>query len=119
MSVKVSVITLIKDLDSENASDLINSFFKQTLVEKELLVVTDETFDCQDGVKVLVNKHKEYSDKVNEAVEQAKEMGVEFYYPDIQPFKEKVLPLHDDMTTDKELKALYDKIQAKAQKEKN
>lgn len=47
MSVKVSVITLIQDLDSENASDLINSFFKQTLVEKELLVVTDETFDCQ------------------------------------------------------------------------
>ena len=46
-------------------------------------------------------------------------MGVEFYYPDIEPFKEKVLPLHDEMTTDKEVKALYDKIQAKAQKEKN
>ena len=60
-----------------------------------------------------------WEDKVNEAVEQAKEMGVEFYYPDIEPFKEKVLPLHDEMTTDKEVKALYDKIQAKAQKEKN
>ena len=46
-----------------------------------------------------------WEDKVNEAVEQAKEMGVEFYYPDIEPFKEKVLPLHDEMTTDKEVKA--------------
>lgn len=81
MSVKVSVITLIQDLDSENASDLINSFFKQTLVEKELLVVTDETFDCQEGVKVLVNTHKEYSDKVNEAVKQAGGEYVLFMHP--------------------------------------
>ena len=56
-----------------------------------------------------------WEDKVNEAVEQSKKMGVKFYYPDTEPFKEKVLPLHREMTeNDKEVKVIYDKIQAKA-----
>lgn len=56
-----------------------------------------------------------WEDKVSEAVEQSKKMGVKFYYPDIEPFKEKVLPLHREMTeNDKEVKVIYDKIQAKA-----
>ncbi|WP_195939147.1 TRAP transporter substrate-binding protein [Romboutsia sp. 1001713B170131_170501_G6] len=56
-----------------------------------------------------------WEDKVSEAVEQSKKMGVKFYYPDIEPFKEKVLPLHKEMTeNDKEVKVIYDKIQAKA-----
>lgn len=56
-----------------------------------------------------------WEDKVSEAVEQSKKMGVKFYYPDTEPFKEKVLPLHKEMTeNDKEVKVIYDKIQAKA-----
>ena len=58
-----------------------------------------------------------WEEKVDEAVKQSKEMGVKFYYPDIEPFKEKVLPLHKEMTeNDKEIKAIYDRIQAKAPK---
>ena len=58
-----------------------------------------------------------WEDKVNEAVEQSKAMGVKFYYPEIEPFKEKVLPLHKEMTeNDEEVKAIYDKIQAKEPK---
>lgn len=53
-----------------------------------------------------------WEDKVNEAVEQSKAMGVEFHYPDIEPFKEKVLPLHKELTKDEEVKSVYDKIQA-------
>lgn len=55
--------------------------------------------------------------KVKEAVEQSKAMGVKFYYPEIEPFKEKVLPLHEEMTQDPEIKTLYDKIQSKAPEE--
>lgn len=43
--------------------------------------MTDETFDCQEGVKVLVNTHKEYSDKVNEAVKQVGGEYVLFMHP--------------------------------------
>lgn len=59
-----------------------------------------------------------WEEKVDEAIEQSKAMGVQFYYPDIEPFKEKVLPLHDEMTKDLEVKAIYDKIQAKSVTEK-
>ena len=58
-----------------------------------------------------------WEDKVEEAKKQSEKMGVKFYYPEIEPFKEKVLPLHNEMTQDPEVKALYDKIQQKAQKE--
>lgn len=58
-----------------------------------------------------------WEDKVEEAVEQSKAIGVKFYYPEIEPFKEKVLPIHEEMTQNKEVKALYDKIQAKAPEE--
>ena len=53
-----------------------------------------------------------WEDKVNEAVEQSKAMGVEFHYPDIEPFKEKVITLHKELTKDEEVKSVYDKIQA-------
>ncbi len=57
-----------------------------------------------------------WEDKVAEAIDQSKKMGVQFHYPDIEPFKERVLPLHEEMTkNDKEIKLLYDKIQQKAQ----
>ena len=58
-----------------------------------------------------------WEDKVKEAVEQSKAIGVKFYYPEIEPFNEKVLPIHEEMTQNKEVKALYDKIQAKAPEE--
>ena len=58
-----------------------------------------------------------WEDKVEEAVEQSKAIGVKFYYPEIEPFKEKVLPIHEEMTQNKEVKALYDKIQAKTPEE--
>ncbi|MEG1311410.1 MAG: TRAP transporter substrate-binding protein [Romboutsia sp.] len=58
-----------------------------------------------------------WEDKVNEAIKQSEEMGVKFYYPEIEPFKEKVLPLHEEMTQDKDVKIIYNKIQNKAPKE--
>lgn len=58
-----------------------------------------------------------WEEKVEESKKQSEEMGVQFYYPELEPFKEKVLPLHDEMTKDPEVKTLYDNIQQKSQKE--
>lgn len=58
-----------------------------------------------------------WEEKVEESKKQSEEMGVQFYYPELEPFKEKVLPLHDEITKDLEVKTLYDNIQRKSQKE--
>jgi len=65
-----------------------------------------------------INKfeREKWGEKVEEAIKQAKEMGVQFFYPDIEPFKQKVLPLHDELTQDLEIKKVYDKIQNKVNK---
>lgn len=48
-----------------------------------------------------------------EAKEKAEAMGVNFYYPDIKPFQEKMVDLHNEYTQDPEMKAVFDKIRAK------
>lgn len=48
---KVSVIT-VANKKTENPTNLIDSFLKQTLVEKELLIMTDSTLKSQDNIKV-------------------------------------------------------------------
>ncbi|QJA10128.1 TRAP transporter substrate-binding protein [Romboutsia sp. CE17] len=48
-----------------------------------------------------------------EAKEKAEAMGVQFYYPDIKPFQEKMKDLHAEYTQDESMKAVYDKIRQK------
>lgn len=49
---KVSVIT-VANKKTETPTNLIDSFLKQTLVEKELLIMTDSTLKSQDNIKVF------------------------------------------------------------------
>lgn len=49
------------------------------------------------------------------AIKTAKDAGVQFSYPDIKLFQEKVKPLHEELTKDAEYKELYNKIRAKAE----
>jgi len=50
--------------------------------------------------------------QIVEAIKQAKTMGVEFIHPDIEPFKQKVLPLQKELLSKNEkLQPIYDKIQ--------
>lgn len=90
---------------------IMNSKLLESLSEEHRKIILDAADE--------INKFEvdAWEDKVNEAVKQSEEMGVKFYYPEIEPFKEKVLPLHEEMTQDKEIKILYDKIQNKAPKE--
>lgn len=47
------------------------------------------------------------------AKETAAEMGVEFYYPEIKPFQDKMADLHAEYTKEPEMKAVYEAIRAK------
>ena len=54
-----------------------------------------------------------WEDAAADAKAKAEEMGVQFYYPDIKPFQEKMKDLHAEYTKDEDMKAVYDKIRAK------
>lgn len=54
-----------------------------------------------------------WEDAAADAKAKAEEMGVQFYYPDIKPFQEKMQDLHTEYTKDEDMKAVYDKIRAK------
>ena len=54
-----------------------------------------------------------WEDAAAEAKAKAEEMGVQFYYPDIKPFQEKMKNLHAEYTKDESMKSMYDKIRAK------
>ncbi|MGF1751064.1 TRAP transporter substrate-binding protein [Vibrio cionasavignyae] len=48
------------------------------------------------------------------AIEEAKsKMGVQFFYPEIEPFREKVAPLYDEYRENQEIATLLDLIQRK------
>lgn len=67
-----------------------------------------------DGAK-LANEYEvdAWEQAATEAKQKAEEMGVNFYYPDIKPFQEKMKDLHNEYTQDPEMKAVFDKIRAK------
>lgn len=90
---------------------IMNSKLLDSLSEEQRMIILDAADE--------INKFEvdAWEEKVSEAVEQSKAMGVNFYYPDIEPFKEKVLPLHEEMTQDPKVKEIYEKIQQKASKE--
>lgn len=67
--------------------------------------------DAADTINLY--ERDKWEEKVELAKKEAAEMGVQFFYPDIEPFKEKVLPLHKELTKDEEIKKVYDKIQNK------
>lgn len=67
-----------------------------------------------DGAAKECNRvEREEWDALTEAAkQQAEGMGVEFLYPDIAPFKELVLPLHEEiLQSNEKLKPIYDRIQ--------
>lgn len=68
----------------------------------------------KDGAKYINGWELDaWEDSVNEAKAKAEEMGVQFYYPDIEPFQEKMKSLHEKYTQDPEMKAVFDQIRAK------
>ncbi len=66
-----------------------------------------------EAAKEATRVERENWDKqVQEAIKQAKAMGVKFTETDIKPFKEKVMPLHKELLSkNKKLRPIYAKIQ--------
>lgn len=75
-----------------------------------------EVFD--EGFALMQNtQHEAWKEKVEEAKLKAQDdMGVAFNYPEIAPFREAVLPLHEEtLSNNSSLEKVYDQIQDKAE----
>ena len=74
----------------------------------------DERAIFEEGFKI-VNKveREEWTNAVDVAKERAeKEQGVQFYYPDVQPFMDACKPLHETvLNNNPDIKPIYDAIQ--------
>lgn len=88
---------------------IVSTRFLDALSEDEKATF-DEAFALMEEIQ-----HQAWEVKVEEARDQAEnEMGVVFNYPDTEPFKEAVLPLHEStLDAYPELQEVYDQIQAK------
>lgn len=69
----------------------------------------------QEAAKICTETEVENWDlQIEEARKTAKEMGVTFYEADVDAFKQKVLPLHQEILNDNpKLTAIYERIQEK------
>ena len=63
-----------------------------------------------EGFTIISKVQREaWGESVNKAIQQAKEMNVEFIYPDVLAFQERVLPLHDEvLAATPKLKPIYE-----------
>src|SRR5699024_9109602 len=88
---------------------IVSTRFLDALPEDEKATF-DEAFALMEEIQ-----HEAWQVKVAEARDQAEnDMGVVFNYPDTEPFKEAVLPLHEStLEAYPELQEVYDQIQAK------
>lgn len=80
----------------------------------ELPAEDQEFFDR--GFEIMQDtQHEAWAVKVEEAKDYAEnEMGVNFSYPDVAPFREAVLPLHDELLEENpSLREVYTQIQNK------
>lgn len=75
---------------------------------KEQAKIVMEAADYANKIEVDL-----WEDAAAEAKAKAEEMGVQFYYPDIKPFQEKMKDLHAEYTKEESMKSMYDKIRAK------
>lgn len=64
---------------------------------------------AEEATKV---ERSQWDSQIKDAIDQAKSMGVKFIDTDVEPFKEKVLPLHKELLSkNKKLQPIYDRIQ--------
>lgn len=83
------------------------SLLDKKLTKEEAQIVVDAA-NYANQVEVDL-----WGDAEIDAKAKAEDMGVEFYYPDIKPFKDKMKDLHAEYTKDEKMKEVYDKIREK------
>ena len=83
-----------------------NEKFLTNLSEKERKIF-DEGFNIISKVQRAA-----WGESVKKSIQQAKEMNVQFFYPNVLAFQEKVLPLHEEvLKSNPKLEPIYNKIQ--------
>lgn len=83
-----------------------NVKFLDSLSDEEKATFEEAALICNE-VEV-----EAWEESIKEAKVLAEEMGVKFIYPEIEPFKEKVLPLHKEiLQQNPKLQPIYDSIQ--------
>ena len=93
--------TIVPDLT------IMNSKLYNKLTEEQQNIIIESAIES-------TAYHKEvWNDSIESAKEEAKAMGVNFYYPDTKPFQEAVMPLHEEFKKDPDIKNMYDKIRSK------
>ncbi|WP_250277891.1 TRAP transporter substrate-binding protein [[Clostridium] colinum] len=84
-----------------------NSKFLNSLPEEESKIFEEAAKICTE---VEIEAWKEGIEQAKE--EASKNMGVQFIYPEIEPFKEKLLPLHKEILAENpKLEPIYNNIQ--------
>lgn len=88
-----------------------NVRFLKNLSEEERNIFYEAARVCTE------TEIKEWEKQIDETKETARSMGVTFLETDISAFREKVLPLHDEILSENpKLKSIYDRIQEKRNK---
>ena len=93
--------TIVPDLT------IMNSKLYNKLTEKQKEAITQAAIESTEYHK------KVWNESIENAVKEAKAMGVNFYYPDTKPFQEAVMPLHEEFKENPDIKIMYDKIRDK------
>lgn len=76
------------------------------------LSIEDRKIFDEAALECTKVEREEWDVKTADAIKQAEVMGVEFIIPNVELFKEKVLPLHKELLAKNEkLQPIYDKIQ--------
>ena len=97
------------------------SFDEHTRIP-DILVMSSQSWnslteDQQNMFRVAAERSTEYqkeiwAESIDEAMEEAEEMGVEFFYPDQEPFLEAVQPVHEKYRDDEKIANLLDAFEA-------
>jgi len=93
------------------------SFDEHTRIP-DMMVISSETWNSLTDEQKEIMKDaaaestayqiEVWAESIDEAMEEAKEMGVEFHYPDQEPFYEAVQPMHEKYREDENIANLLD-----------
>ena len=93
--------TIVPDLT------IMNRKLYDKLTDEQQNAIIEAAIESTEYHKVVWNE------SIENAVEDAKSMGVRFYYPDTKPFQEAVMPLHEEFKEEPAIRIMYDKIRSK------
>lgn len=81
---------------------VISSDTWNSLTQEHQQIITDAAEESTELQKEI------WAEAIDEAMEEAEDMGVKFYYPETEPFREAVSPLYEEYRQDERIAELLD-----------